>query len=117
MNFEVLINNKIIFVEIVHKRRIKHCYLAIKSAQNLQIRAHKSYTINDAKKLIKNKENWLLKHINSTDSECHFVMEAIGVYHEKCADWLFNTGLKVSVVNPAHVDRGVLEAYFLLSSV
>jgi len=47
--------------------------------------------------------DWLSKHINSTDSECHFVMEATGVYHERCADWLFNAGSKVSVINPAHI--------------
>jgi hypothetical protein len=44
--------------------------------------------------------DWLSKHIKSTVSEYHFVMEATGVYHEKCADWLFNAGSKVSVVNP-----------------
>ncbi len=46
---------------------------------------------------------WLSKHIKSADSKYHFVMEATGVYHEKCANWLFNTGAKVSVVNPAHI--------------
>jgi len=46
--------------------------------------------------------DWLSQQLNSTTSEYHFVMEATGVYHEKCADWLFNTGSKVSVVNPAH---------------
>jgi transposase len=30
-------------------------------------------------------------------------MEATGVYHERCADWLFNVGSKVSVVNPARI--------------
>jgi len=47
--------------------------------------------------------DWLSKHIESTVSEYHFVMEATGVYHEKCADYLFNMGAKVSVVNPAHI--------------
>ena len=47
--------------------------------------------------------DWLSKHIKSTAPEYHFVMEATGVYHEKCAEWLFNTGSKVSVVNPAHI--------------
>ncbi len=45
--------------------------------------------------------DWLFKHINSTVSEYRFVMEATGVYHEKCADYLFNVGSKVSIVNPA----------------
>ena len=30
-------------------------------------------------------------------------MEATGVYHEKCAYWLFDSGARVSVVNPARV--------------
>jgi len=47
--------------------------------------------------------DWLSKHIKLTVPEYHFVMEATGVYHERCAEWLFNTGLKVSVVNPAHI--------------
>ncbi len=47
--------------------------------------------------------DWLSKHMKSTVPEYHFVMEATGVYHERCADWLFNSGSKVSVVNPAHI--------------
>jgi len=47
--------------------------------------------------------DWLSKHIKSTVPEYHFVMEATGVYHERCAEWLFNTDSKVSVVNPAHI--------------
>ena len=47
--------------------------------------------------------DWLSKHITPADSKYHFVMEATGVYHEKCADWLFNKDFKVSVVNPAHI--------------
>jgi len=46
---------------------------------------------------------WLAKHTKSTVSEYHFFMEATGVYHEKCAYWLFDSGAKVSVVNPARV--------------
>lgn len=46
---------------------------------------------------------WLAKHTRSSTSDYHFVMEATGVYHEKCANWLFHSGAKVSVVNPAHV--------------
>jgi len=47
--------------------------------------------------------DWLSKHVQSTVSDYHFVMEATGVYHEKLADWLFNKGAKVSIVNPAHI--------------
>lgn len=47
--------------------------------------------------------DWLSKHIKLAVSEHHFVMEATGVYHERCVDWLFSVGSKVSVVNPAHI--------------
>jgi len=33
----------------------------------------------------------------------HGVMEATGVYHEQAAMWLSDAGMRVSVVNPAHV--------------
>ena len=37
--------------------------------------------------------DWLSKPINSTVSDYHFVMEATGVYHEKCANWFVNQRL------------------------
>ncbi len=46
---------------------------------------------------------WLTKHTIPSISDCHFVMEATGIYHEKCANWLFYSGAKISVVNPARV--------------
>ena len=46
---------------------------------------------------------WLNQHIKSPVSSYHFIMEATGVYHERCAYWLFNIAGKVSVINPAHV--------------
>ena len=69
--------------------------------------------LNQAKfkfKIVSNSEDgfialigWLSKQVNLTVPEYHFVMEATGVYHEKCASWLFTSGSKVSVVNPAHI--------------
>ena len=47
--------------------------------------------------------DWLAKHTKSSISAYHFIMEATGVYHEKCAYWLFDSGARVSVVNPARV--------------
>jgi len=47
--------------------------------------------------------DWLSKHVKTTVSDYHCVMEATGVYHEQLADCLFNMGAKVSIVNPAHI--------------
>ena len=46
---------------------------------------------------------WLDKHIAQPREDIQVVMEATGVYHEALAYWLFEQGLKVSVVNPAYV--------------
>jgi transposase len=45
--------------------------------------------------------DWSLK--NTGLAELHFVMEATGIYHEQLATFLYETGAKVSVVNPAQV--------------
>jgi len=45
---------------------------------------------------------WLAKQ-GVALGEVHGVMEATGVYHEQAAMWLSDAGMRVSVVNPAHV--------------
>jgi len=46
---------------------------------------------------------WFAIHTNLGASHYHFLREATAGYPEKCACWLFNSGVKVSIVNPAHV--------------
>ena len=57
---------------------------------------------NSEKGFIKLSE-WLSKIAKTRVAECHFVMEATGVYHEKFAYWLYQSGATVSVINPAQV--------------
>jgi transposase len=45
---------------------------------------------------------WATGKAECEASQLHSIMEATGPYHEAAALTLFNTGCKVSVVNPAH---------------
>ncbi|WP_370277762.1 IS110 family transposase [Pontibacterium sp.] len=47
--------------------------------------------------------NWVLKNTGVKLSDCRFVMEATGIYHEALAYYLYEAGAKVYVVNPARV--------------
>lgn len=46
---------------------------------------------------------WTMRRTGGTIGEIHAVMEATGVYHERAATALFDAGVRVSVVNPAHL--------------
>ena len=46
---------------------------------------------------------WACRQVNCTPAELHVVMEATGVYHEAAAYALAQSGVTVSVVNPAQV--------------
>jgi len=47
--------------------------------------------------------NWAKTQTGSQLSELHFVMEATGIYHENGANWLYDSGAKVSIANPVQV--------------
>ena len=68
MDFEIIINNRKLNVELIQKKSIKYCYLSIKSAQQLQIRAHRFFTIEDAKALIDKKSIWLTKNLKKQEA-------------------------------------------------
>jgi len=46
---------------------------------------------------------WVQKNTGASLAECHFIMEATGVYHEGLAYALHEAGARVFVVNPARV--------------
>ncbi len=46
---------------------------------------------------------WATHNTGNEISELQFVMEATGIYHENVANWLYDSGAKVSIINPAHV--------------
>lgn len=45
-------------------------------------------------------QHWLLKH---ADAQAWVVMEATGIYHEALAEWMYERGYRVCVLNPAQV--------------
>jgi transposase len=48
---------------------------------------------------------WACRHGKCEAAKLHFIMEATGVYHEALAEFLVETGCKVSVVNPFQVKK------------
>lgn len=64
MIFKTLILNEEIEVELINKKRNRHTYLRIKNPKNIEISSNIYFTINDAKKLVKNKIEWIEKRIN-----------------------------------------------------
>ncbi len=48
---------------------------------------------------------WTCRHAKCEAAELHFVMEATGVYHEALAEFLFEAGCKVSILNPFKVKK------------
>jgi transposase len=48
---------------------------------------------------------WTCRHGKCEATELHFIMEATGVYHEALAEFLFESGCKVSILNPFKVKK------------
>lgn len=63
MKFEVEIDSKIVSVELIKKANIKHCYLRVLSDNEIQIKSHKYYLLDDAKSLIKDKKSWIISQL------------------------------------------------------
>ncbi len=49
--------------------------------------------------------DWACRQGKCAASDLHFVMEATGIYHEALAEFLFDAGCTVSVVNPFQAKR------------
>ena len=63
--FDVLISNKTIRVNLEYKIHLKNVYLRILNKNTLHIKAHKYFTLNDAKKLLIDKDKWIKKHLEN----------------------------------------------------
>lgn len=63
MDFNITINNENITVEFVQASSVKHCYIKILDASTVRVKAHKSFTLTQAKEVIQKKYAWLEKHI------------------------------------------------------
>ena len=68
MNFDIILNNELINVSLIHKKKLKNIYLRIINNKQLQIRANRYFTINDSKKFIDSKKSWILKHFTKKNS-------------------------------------------------
>lgn len=47
--------------------------------------------------------DWLLKQTGQPVEQLHILMEATGIYHESLAYFLYGSGVRVSVINPARI--------------
>lgn len=63
MNFQVELKSFTVDAKLVHKARMKHVYLRVSDDGVLQISANKHFSLDNAKELILNKENWIKKAI------------------------------------------------------
>lgn len=63
MEFEVKIDEKVLKVQLLNKKHIKHCYLRLLDDKTIQIKANRYFSLFDAKELIKQKKNWIVKSL------------------------------------------------------
>lgn len=63
MDFNITINNENITVQFIQTRSVKHCYIKILDASNIRIKAHPSFSLEQAKEVVNKKFAWLEKHI------------------------------------------------------
>lgn len=97
MKFEVKLNNRNLTVELINKKRMKHCYLTIKNSTSLQIRANSYFSKKDANKLIEKKEDWLIKNIIKLEQKerlrenNYFLGEVFTEYKDKELDDFYRT--------------------------
>jgi predicted metal-dependent hydrolase len=84
LNFNIVINDKMVTIKIVRKRGMKNTYIRPKSSSLVQINSNQYFTQKDAKILIEKKIKWLEKSLllfekNSLEKdEFHF----LGVKHK-----------------------------------
>ncbi len=68
MEFKVLLQEKEVDAKLINKRNVRHCYLRIIENNSIQITANKYFSLDEAKALIKRKEQWILGHLNKKSS-------------------------------------------------
>lgn len=67
MEFKVKINNRVVTINIVKKRRTKHTYLRVISPCLIEISTNLYFTKKDAEILIEKKEEWLEKNLRKKE--------------------------------------------------
>ena len=69
LEFKVLLQEKEVDAKLINKRNVRHCYLRIIENNSIQITANKYFSLDEAKDLIKRKEEWILSHLNKKSSK------------------------------------------------
>lgn len=74
------------------------CLSLMDVSQDIKVKASKKFTnsVTGFKELI----TWIEKHYKQKDVPLQIIMEATGVYYERCAMYLFKQGFRVAVVLP-----------------
>ena len=68
MEFEHNLDSLVVTVTLINKKNIKHCYLRVVNNKKIQIKANIYFSLEDAKDLLKRKEQWLIKGLKQVNS-------------------------------------------------
>ena len=68
MTFEHKLDYLNLIVKLENKKHIKHCYLRVINSKEVQIKANIYFTINDAKRLLDKKKEWIIKGLKQVNS-------------------------------------------------
>lgn len=61
MSFQIELNEKMVTVNLINKKHIKHCYIRVLRDDLVEIKSNIYFSINDAKILVEKRKNWLEK--------------------------------------------------------
>jgi len=67
VNFQINIDSLTLNVELLNKKRMKHCYLRVTAKNTIQIKANSYFTKFDALNLIEKKKNWILEGLKKLE--------------------------------------------------
>jgi len=95
MNFDILKYSVGIDVSM---KTLDVCFKTLHSNQQAKIKSTRKFN-NTSKGIIALFE-WIEKHCKQANVPCIVVFEATGVYHENAAYYLYNNGLKVTIILP-----------------
>ena len=61
------LDSLVVTVKLINKKSIKHCYLRVINNKEIQIKANIYFSLEDAKDLLKRKEDWLIKGLTKAN--------------------------------------------------
>ena len=67
MTFQINMDSLSLNVELLNKKRMKHCYLRVTSKNSIQIKANTYFTKFDALNLIEKKKDWILEGLKKLE--------------------------------------------------